>query len=685
MAMSESLDQMSTIPRNPKAAQVKSAQPRYGRIDLGLEQVRECIARATDWLLGQQHPDGYWCGELEADSMLESDYIFMHYLLGTGDRGKMERAVNEILRHQNEDGGWSLYPGGPSNVSYGVKCYLALKLMGYTADDAVMVKARECVLRLGGVTECNTFTKIYLCALGQYEYDAVPAIPPEIVLFPNWFYFNIYEISSWSRGILVPLSIIYAKKPFKKIPPEMGIDELFVGGRKNANLHLRWDKKHPVSWRNFFLAVDRITHWFERIHIRPLRHVALRKAEKWMLERFEMSDGLGAIYPAMLNSIVALACLGYTPDDPQFIRAMDEFEKLGIDCPHGEPDYPTPTFRMQPCVSPVWDTAQAVYALGEAGLAKDDPRLLKAADWILSKEVRHKGDWAVKVKNTQPGGWYFEFNNEFYPDVDDSAQVLLALNQVDNPRERYQYEVSQRALDWIFAMQCKNGGWAAFDRDNTKMIFQYIPFADHNAMLDPPTVDITGRILEMLAAYGYTRKDKRVERALQFVLKEQESDGSWFGRWGVNYIYGTFLVLRGLEAIGMDNNEPAIQQAAEWVRMVQNPDGGWGETCGSYDVPTERGIGPSTPSQTAWALLALLAAGDTRSDSVAKGIRWLVSRQRADGSWDEAAEGRNGEAVYTGTGFPRVFYLAYHLYRDYFPLLALTTYKRAMEKEGAVA
>jgi len=672
---------MSTLSKNPKPARPTAAQPRFGRLDMGLDEVSEGIRKSSDWLLSLQHPDGYWCGELEADSMLEADYIFMHTLLGTGDAGKMERAKNEILRHQNDDGGWSLYPGGPSNVSYGVKCYLALKLMGYKADEPVMVKARENVLKLGGVVECNTFTKIYLCALGQYEYDAVPAVPPEIVLFPNWFYFNIYEISSWSRGILVPLSIIYAKKPFKKIPPEMGIDELFVGGRKNANLHLRWDKKHPVSWRNFFLLTDRMVHWFERIHIRPLRHVALKKAEKWMLERFEMSDGLGAIYPAMLNAIVALACLGYTQDDPQFIRAMDEFEALGIDCPEGEPDYPTPTFRMQPCVSPVWDTAQAMYALGEAGLAKDDARLVKAADWILSKEVRHKGDWAEKVKNVAPGGWYFEFNNEFYPDVDDTAQVLLALNQVQNPRERYQHEVSQRALDWLFAMQCKNGGWAAFDRDNTKMIFQYIPFADHNAMLDPPTVDITGRILEMLANYGYTRRDARVERAIQFVFQEQEADGSWFGRWGVNYLYGTFLVLRGLEAMGVWSNEPTIQQAAEWIRMVQNADGGWGETCGTYDDPTMRGIGPSTPSQTAWAVLGLLAAGDTRSDSVAKGIRWLVTNQTAEGTWKETAAGRNGESYYTGTGFPRVFYLAYHLYRDYFPLLALTTYRRMMQQE----
>ena len=278
-------------------------------------------------------------------------------------------------------------------------------------------------------------------------------------------------------------------------------------------------------------------------------------------------------------------------------------------------------------MSPVWDTAQAVYALGEAGVPRNDPRMLKAVDWMLAKEVRHKGDWAVKVPNTEPGGWYFEFNNEFYPDTDDTAQVLLALSKVDNPRERYQHQVAQRAIEWEFAMQCRNGGWGSFDKDNTKMIFQYIPFADHNAMLDPPSVDITGRMLEMLAAYGYTRDDKRVQKAIKFIFNEQEPDGSWFGRWGVNYIYGTFLVLRGLDAIGVDHLEPQMQQAAEWIRMVQNADGGWGESCGTYDEPDTRGIGISTPSQTAWALLALLAAGDDRSDSIAKGVRWLLERQ----------------------------------------------------------
>ena len=646
------------------AGERRSPQMLFGKLDDARSRVAAGMDAVRKHLFSMQDEEGVWCGELEADTTLESDYILLHTLLGTGDPVRIAKAAAYILEHQNEDGGWGIYHDAPSNISASVKAYFGLKLAGYSADDPAMARARKCILDLGGVSEVNTFTKIYLCFFGQYDYDCVPAIPPEIVLFPNWFWFNIYEISSWSRAILVPLAIAYAKKPFKKIPTEMAIDELFVGGRENSRLSLRWSKK-LISWRNFFLFFDRVTHLFERVHVRPLRSVALNKAEKWMLERLEMSDGLGAIYPGLMNSIIALRCLGYSVDDPQFIRAMDEFEELGIEEEN--------TFRMQPCKSPVWDTAYALFALGESGIAQSDARMVAAADWLLKKQVTHKGDWAVKNPKAAPAGWYFEYDNEFYPDVDDTAMVLLGLSRVDHPNARYQHESAQRAIEWVFSMQCKNGGWASFDKDNNRMVFQHVPFADHNAMLDPATVDITGRVLEMLADYGYNSSDKRVQRALKFILKEQEQDGSWFGRWGVNYIYGTMCVLRGLNAMSVDSHEPYVQQAAEWLRMMQNPDGGWGETCGSYDDAATKGVGPSTPSQTAWAIIGLLAAGDTRSESVARGIAYLLRTQKKDGSWDEPQ--------YTGTGFPRVFYLAYHLYRIYFPLLALTEYSKATSSD----
>ena len=630
-------------------------------IDEILSRVMVAVDAARKFLFSEQHEDGYWCGELEADTTLESDYILLHRLLGTGDEQRFAKASRWILNHQNEDGGWPIYEGGPSNISATVKAYFGLKLAGFDKDHPALAKARERIFALGGVTEVNTFTKIYLCFFGQYDYDAVPAVPPEIVLFPTWFWFNIYEISSWSRAILVPLSLAYAKKPFKKIPAEMGIQELFPQGMNNTRLHLHWDKK-LVSWRNFFLVFDRITHLFERVHIRPLRSIAIKAAEEWMLERLEQSDGLGAIYPGIMNTIIALRCLGYSLDDPQMIRAMDEFEALGIE--------EEETFRMQPCKSPVWDTAYALFALGEAGVSATDPRMKQAAEWTLDKQVTKLGDWAVKCRNVRPAGWYFEFNNEFYPDVDDTAMVLLGLSKVKLPNERFMGESARRAIDWVLAMQCKDGGWASFDKDNTRMVFQYVPFADHNAMLDPPTVDITGRVLEMLATYGYTLGDAPVKRAIEFIKKEQEPDGSWFGRWGVNYIYGTMCVLRGLDAIGFDHHEPMVQQAAEWLRMVQNGDGGWGETCGSYDDPATRGVGPSTASQTAWAVIGLLAAGDTRSDSVRRGIEFLLKEQNPIGGWDEVP--------YTGTGFPKVFYLKYHMYRQYFPVIALTMYAKMM-------
>jgi squalene-hopene/tetraprenyl-beta-curcumene cyclase len=637
------------------------AEMRFGKIDDIKSRVAAAIDASRRYLFSiQNQEEGYWCGELGADTTLVSDYILLHRLLGTEDPVRTQKCAIEILNRQNDDGGWPIYNDGPSNISASVKAYFALKMAGYSPEHPQLQKARERILALGGVTEVNTFTKIYLCFLGQYDYDAVPAIPPEIVLFPKWFWFNIYEISSWSRAILVPLSIAYAKKPFKKIPAEQGIDELFIGGRTISQLRLRWAPK-LIGWRNFFLVLDRLVHFLERVHVRPPRARALKVAERWMLERLEMSDGLGAIYPGIMNSIIALRCLGYSLDDPQVIRAMDEFEKLGIE--------EETTFRMQPCMSPVWDTAYAVFALAESGVAANDPRLVQPCEWMLKKQVTRRGDWYVKNRKAAPAGWYFEFNNEFYPDVDDSAQVMLALSRVKTSNESYHIKSVQRALDWIVSMQCKNGGWASFDKDNNRMVFQQIPFADHNAMLDPATVDITGRVLECLASYGYSLKDQPVRRAIEFIMREQEPDGSWFGRWGVNYIYGTMQVLRGLESIGVDHHEPFVQQAVEWLRMMQNPDGGWGERCDSYDDPNAKGVGPSTASQTAWAVMGLLAANDTRSDSLQRGIAYLLKTQLRDGSWDES--------LYTGTGFPRVFYLMYYMYRHYFPLLALTVYAKA--------
>src|SRR3974390_2271110 len=364
------------LPPNP-------GEMRFGKLDDIKARVAAAIDASRKYVFSLQHAEeGCWCGELGADTTLESDYILLHRLLGTESAERTQKCANEILSHQNEDGGWPIFNGGPSNISASVKAYFALKMAGYTPEHPALVKARDRILAMGGVTQVNTFTKIFLCFLGQYDCDSVPAVPPESVLFPSWFWFNIYEISSWSRAILVPLSICYAKKPFKKIPREMGVEELFVGGMHKSRMHLHWAKR-LVSWRNFFLVIDRITHWFERVHVRPLRSIALKQAEKWMLQRFEMSDGLGAIYPSMMNAIIALRCLGYSLDDPQVIRAMDEFEKLGIE----EED----TFRMQPCMSPVWDSAYALFALGEAGVPANDPRMVKCADWFLRKQGGKEG------------------------------------------------------------------------------------------------------------------------------------------------------------------------------------------------------------------------------------------------------------------------------------------------------
>ncbi len=620
----------------------------------------EALDAGRSYLLSIQRPDGHWVGELTGDTILESEYILLRYFLGSTEPDRLRKLTNYIRSLQRADGGWATYPGGPVEVSASVKAYLALKLAGIPLDDPEMVKAREAILAAGGVTATNSFTKIYLSVFGLYDWDGTPVVPPELMLLPNWFYLNLYELSSWSRTIVVPLSIVSSFRPHVPLPVD--IDELFVGGRHGKHLRLPWSTT-PISWRNFFLAIDRILHFLEERKLQPWRKQALRACEKWMLDHFRKTGGLGAIFPPMVNSLMAMRCLGYPDDHPEVLGQMREI--LALEIHEGD------TLRVQPCVSPVWDTALASISLSAAGVAPDDPALTRAGEWLLEKRVRERGDWAYKRPNAPCTAWFFEYANEHYPDVDDTVAVLMALNGTRLSGDAQKERICAEAIEWVFAMQCRGGGWASFDVDNDRMVFTQIPFADHNAMLDPPTADITGRVLEMLSGYGYTSRDPRIRRAIDFIKSEQESDGAWFGRWGVNYVYGTWQVLKGLSCIGEDMNQPYVRRAVEWLCDTQNEDGGWGETCHTYDDPDLRGQGPSTASQTAWALMGLISAGEVSSEAVRRGVQYLLETQDEQGTWNEP--------WFTGTGFPKVFYLQYHLYCKYFPVFALGMYARQLE------
>lgn len=622
--------------------------------------VLAALEAGRGYLLSIQQDDGHWVGELEGDTILESEYILLRYFMGCLDPERLRKLANYIRKVQRPEGGWSIYPGGGVEVSSSVKAYLVLKLAGLDAEHPEMVKARKAIMARGGVTACNTFTKIYLCIFGQYDWDGAPVVPPEIVLLPKWSYFNLYEVSSWSRTIIVPLAIISAFRPSCPLP--VNIDELFLGARHGKHLRLK-PASTPLSWRGFFLGIDRVLHFCERSKLLPWRKQALKACEQWMVKRFRKSGGLGAIFPPIVNALMAMRCLGYPDDHPEVRGQWAEIEAFEIE----EGD----TLRLQPCVSPVWDTGLCGMALAAAGMQPDDPAMVKAGEWLLEKRIREKGDWAVKRPNAPVAAWYFEYANEFYPDIDDTAAVLMALDGIRLPNEAEKREICAQAVEWTFAMQSRDGGWASFDVDNDRELFTQIPFADHNAMIDPSTADITARVLEMLSHYDVDRNDPRVRRAVDFVKQDQEEDGTWFGRWGVNYVYGTWQVLKGLSAIGEDMSQPYLQKAAAWLRSVQNEDGGWGESCDTYEDPSLKGQGPSTASQTAWGLMGLIAAGDVTSEAVRRGIQYLLSTQNPDGSWDER--------WYTGTGFPKVFYLKYHLYCKYFPVFALGMYARQLE------
>lgn len=617
--------------------------------------MRRAMDSSARYVAGLQARDGHWCAELTADTTLESDYILFQLWLYPPQDGKwepqtrplIEKAVRAILDRQLPDGGFNIYVKGPPEVSASVKAYVALKLAGLTVDDPRMTRLRERILALGGVQAANSYVKVNLSLFGLYPREHCPSIPPEVALLPFDF---LYQMSSWTRAIVVSLSLIHAADPRRPVPAGFDVSELW---REGVNPAFRPDDGW-ISGRNAFLAVDRLLKWWERHGMKSVRRRAVEKAHEWMVERLHDSDGLGAIYPPMMYSVMALDVLGYAADHPLRTEALRQFNSLMVD--DGE------RFFFQPCFSPVWDTGIAAYALALAAPAH--PALPHAADWLLAREIRRKGDWSVKRPNTEPSGWAFEYANAFYPDIDDTAMVMLALSQASASDPSAQQACHRRAIDWLIAMQSADGGWAAFDADNNWEFLSDVPFADHNAMLDPACPDITGRVLEALAAHGVDGQHRAVRRGVEWLVRRQEPDGSWYGRWGVAYIYGTCFALRGLAAAGESDREAHVLRAGEWLRAIQNADGGWGESCASYDNGVYA-AGPSTPSQTAWAILGLLAGGDSSSSSVRHGIEYLLETQRADGSWEEE--------LATGTGFPKVFYLNYHLYKDYFPLLALAS------------
>jgi squalene-hopene/tetraprenyl-beta-curcumene cyclase len=559
--------------------------------------------------------------------------------------------VRTILDRQLSDGGFNIYVSGPAEVSASVKAYFALKLAGVALDDARMARLRQRILQLGGIQAANSYVKVNLSLFDLYPRQYCPSIPPEIVLLPLNF---LYQMSSWTRAIAVSLSIVHSANPRRPVPAGFDLEEIWLPGVSPAfHKDSGW-----LTWHNTFLTVDRLLKWWERSGSKSIRRKAVEKAREWMVQRLEHSDGLGAIYPPMMYSVMALDVLGYAADHPLRVETLRQFENLMVD--DGE------RFFFQPCFSPVWDTAIGAYALAQGD--PKSPAVRRAADWLLSAEVRRKGDWSVKRPRTEPSGWAFEYNNQFYPDIDDTAMVMLALSEAAGSNATAQKACHGRAVQWLLDMQSSDGGWAAFDADNNWSFLNQVPFADHNAMLDPTCADITGRVLEALAGHGLTQQHDAVRRGVQWLIKNQEHDGSWYGRWGVAYIYGTCFALRGLAAAGENDREAHILRGGEWLRSIQNADGGWGESCASYD----NGVftaGPSTPSQTAWALMGLIAGGDAGSLSVQHGIEYLLETQRADGSW--------AEELATGTGFPKVFYLNYHLYKDYFPLLALSSFVKA--------
>lgn len=615
----------------------------------------EGIARARGALLSDQRPDGHWCYELEADATIPAEYIlFLHYL--GEERPELERRIARyLLATQDADGGWPLYPRGPFDISCTVKAYYALKLAGEDPASPRMTAARERILAAGGAARANVFTRITLAIFGQVPWRAVPFMPPEIVLLPRWFPFHMSKVSYWSRTVMVPLFILHAHRAEARNPKGVGVPELFTVPPEEERRY--FPVRSPLN--RLFLVAERTAGLVEPFIPETVRRLAFERAEAWIMERLNGRDGLGGIFPAMVNAYMALELLGHDRESPHMREARQAIDDLLVD--RGDMTY------CQPCVSPVWDTGLAVHALLEDSSTANREALGRALDWLVDRQIlEHPGDWKEKAPGASGGGWAFQYRNPWYPDLDDTALVAWALHEDgSDPEYRRRAEL---AADWLCSLQSRGGGFASFDPDNTAYFLNEIPFADHGALLDPPTADVTARCITFLRKLGRPGDRPVIERALLWLLEQQEADGSWFGRWGTNHIYGTWSALVALEACPAPECREAVRRAAGWLESMQHDDGGWGESNDTYDVPNRScADDPSTAFQTAWALLGLMAAGRAGSPSVARGVQWLLDRQEPDGTWEDP--------WYTAPGFPRVFYLKYHGYDRYFPLWALARYR----------
>jgi squalene-hopene/tetraprenyl-beta-curcumene cyclase len=626
-----------------------------------MTDVEAAIATATAAILQDRRADGHWVYELEADCTIPAEYVLLVHFLGEEPNLDLERKIGVYLRRvQGAHGGWPLYHGGPVDISATVKAYFALKMIGDDTDAPHMAAARTEILKRGGAGRANVFTRIQLALYGELPWKYTPSVPPELILLPLWFPVHLSKMSYWARTVIVPLLVLAAKKPRARNPRGVHVPELFAPGK----LKIARAPQQNRFWYAFFSAIDWALKRLEPVWPKKLRARAIDACVDWTAERLNGEDGLGAIYPAMANSVMMFDTMGFSPDDPNRRLARTAVENLLV--------VKDTEAYCQPCVSPVWDTGLVCHTLMET----HDPRTVdpvrQGLAWLKARQVLDvKGDWAAWKPDVRPGGWAFQYNNAYYPDVDDTAVAVLALDRARTLGVSGADEAIARGREWVEGLQSENGGWGAFDADNGYFYLNNIPFADHGALLDPPTEDVSGRCLGMLAALGAGPDDPHVKTAVAYLKKTQLADGSWYGRWGVNYIYGTWSVLAGLNAAGLPPDDPAMRRAADWLIAIQNEDGGWGEECSSYRLDYQGyEKAPSSPSQTAWALMGLMAAGKVEAPAVARGVAYLKRTQEDDGLW--------GQQTYTGGGFPRVFYLRYHGYAKFFPLWALARYRNLM-------